>query len=157
MIDQTVREALNGVLGLIEASDDPKELATVLLALEALRREIGDLIAENHEKLHRTLQKKETDLGAGIGVVQRTRDSKTTWNHDELYHAVIQRHRKIDEETGEVTIDGVELANELKVLLAFAYWRKTALRDRKMDPGEYSTTIYGRPRIRFLSKEGNNT
>ncbi len=153
-MDTALREALGGILGQIRDSDDPKELATVLMGLEALRRELGDLIAENHEKLAQTLKKKQTDLGPGIGVVERTRDSKTTWNHEDLYQDVIKRHRKTDPETGEVTVDGVELANELRVLLAFAYWRKTALRDRKIDPDEYSTTIYGRPRIRFLSKEG---
>ena len=153
-MEEQLREALGGLQKAVEEEEDPKELARYLMALNELRRLLGDLVDETSSRMYARLEKKETDLGEGIGIVARTREVNTTWNHEDLYQEIVRRHRQVDPITGEVWVDGQALANDIRSLVAFSYWRKTALRSRQIDPEEYSTVVFGKPRIRFLSREG---
>ena len=153
-MDEQLREALGGVQKQVEDTEDPKELATILIALTELRRLLGDLVDETAARMYARLEKKETDLGEGIGIVARTREVNTTWNHEDLFQHVVAMHRAVDPITGEVGVDGQALAADIRSLVAFSYWRKTELRSRQIDPEDYSTVVFGKPRIRFLSREG---
>lgn len=139
----------------IRAEEDPKELARLLLSLQQLRQSLGQLVDEAQERLSGMMKAQEEDFGAGIGVVRRSKEVKTRWNHEEMLKLLMDDCRKVDLDTGEVEINGFELAEALKECVAFAYWRKTPLRGRKIDFSEYCTSEYGRPRVRFLSKEGS--
>src|SRR5262245_30928392 len=72
-------EALGRIQQYVLDEEDPKELAKTLLALQKFRSGLGDVIDQAHWQLSGRLERKEMDLGPGIGVVRRSRDVKTTW------------------------------------------------------------------------------
>lgn len=146
---------LEGIQQLVVAEEDQKVLASLLLSLQQLRSSLGALVDDVQERLASTMKGQEQDLGTGIGVIRRSRETKTRWNHEEMLKLLMDDVKTVDSGTGEVEINGFELANAIKECVAFSYWRKTPLRDRKIDFGEYCTSEYGRYRIRFLSKEGS--
>ena len=154
METDTIEDALAGSRWLIENEEDPKALAHMVMALTRLRGELAELLDTAHGRLALQLDGREQDLGTGIGMVRRTRDCKTTWDHEGLFKEVVNRHKTVDEDTGEVVIDGFGLAADIQAMVAFGYWRKTRLRDADIDFSEYVTDVYGKHRVRFLSKEG---
>ena len=148
-------ERLDSIQSDILEETDPRELARYLLTLQKFRTQLSAVIDVAHTALSKRLERKETDLGTGIGMVRKQRDVKTTWNHGEMLNLLLDQCKWTDLETGEVNINGYELANAVRECVAFSYWRKTPLRDRKIDFSEYCTEVYGQPRVRFLSKEGH--
>jgi hypothetical protein len=130
-------------------------LAETLLALQKFRSALAELINDTHEAIYRLMDSREADLGPGIGIIRRFRESKASWNNTEMFNELKDKAKAVDGETGEVEIDGFELARLVEKCVAFAYWRKTALRDEKIDFSEHLSEVFGQPRIRFLSKEGS--
>ena len=154
-MDAELTAALGEISELISAEEDPKQLAKTLFALQRFRSLLSDVIDEAHIRLAGQMKRREEDLGPGIGVVRKSHDVKTRWKHDGMLKLLMEQFRTIDEETGEVKIDGFELASAIQECVAFAYWRKTPLRGRKIDFEEFISEEYGQPRVRFLSKEGS--
>jgi hypothetical protein len=154
-MDAELTAALGAVAEAVAGAEDPKEVASLLYGLQSFRSALSGLIDDTHERLAGMMKRQEEDFGPGIGMVRRSRETKTRWNNDQMLKLLMDQYREVDLETGEVKINGFELAEAIKECVAFSYWRKTPLRGRKIDFSEYCTSEYGRPRVRFLSKEGS--
>src|SRR5215510_9424967 len=92
-------------------AEEPRDLAITLISLQKFRANLNMLIDQVHQRLANLMKKPEMDLGEGIGFIRRSRDVRSTWNHHELLREVVDQHKEVNEETGELYVNGFELAN----------------------------------------------
>ena len=88
---------------------------------------------------------------AGRVVEIRSGSKSTAWDHDALFAravALASDERPIDLETGEcLEPEGVTVARVIADMAGISYWRKTRLRERGLDPDDFTTTTVGPKKI----------
>lgn len=159
---QLLREAIAQLDIAVEANpEDVDGLTRALVLSERLRRDFAVLIDNITNHLWDAMPDK-TAVVDGVGLVEKkAATANSRWDHDELWgfirRAVMER--AVDLESGEVRLSAPDAINEVigeaRAMLSPGAWRKTALRDRGIDPSEVSEEHWGKRTVRVTMNGGN--
>ena len=143
------------------APDEFRNSLRRLAELEDIRiqiKELREIEADLCQEIYDLLPNKEMDIG-GIGRVTKSMGSSKKWDHENLWYTVTaraldKRIRRVDPETGEITLQETEHAAVMRVLKECAYvsyWKKGKLDEYGIDTDEYCETTWTKPGIRIKS------
>ena len=140
-----------------------RELLQDLAALEdcrAKKKELRDWESELVHKIQQALPHKKMMI-IGFGLVERTFSRNRSWDHEEMFkvltaRALDHRHKKVDEETGEVLWYEPEHQAVMRVIQECAgvgYWKLTPLRETYgVDPDEYYATTSTKVGVKITNR-----
>ena len=129
---------------------DVDRAITDLARLRDIKRQLVDWEGELTDWLADALGFNRIEVD-GVGVVEIKRGAnRKEWDNDALWRLVVARardERRVDPETGEaLESEGEAVGRVLNECMRPA-WRLTPLRERNIDPDEYSTSTPGRTSV----------
>lgn len=139
-VDAEYSEAINA-----EGGIGIESMIVALLALREAKRGIDLLYRRIENDVIRGTDKKSFTI-EGAGEVQiKTSTKRNDWNHDALWRTVVARaldEREMDDD-GVIAEPSYETVARVLAECARPSWRVTPLRDRGIDPDEFSHVEYG--------------
>lgn len=130
---------------------DYEQLLKGLMYLKDIKADVDTLIRATEDDITRLMPEKKMFID-DVGTVERRTTSTRKWESEELLKH-ITRATLDPQGTGEISISNVAMLIEtLKSVLPFTAslgWRVTALKERGIDPSEYSESTYGRQTVQI--------
>jgi hypothetical protein len=154
-----LREAIGRLDAEVELhADEPDGLARALHLVQRMRGDLDLLVSTITEHLFTAMPDK-TMVIEGVGLIEkRYGTANTNWDQDRCWELVADSARRNWAAThdGELPPPEVctaidETVHEARELHAAGGWKKTALRERGVDPDDVSEQSYGRKSIQITT------
>ena len=141
----------------VSSSPDGIEMCEVLVALNMLKRDLGDVYDMYAKSVGEAIGSAEViTLPDGSSVEKKSSYDRKGWKHADLGRAVAERLAKmaIDMDTGEVMKSPEEIAGDMLTYCAPSYWRIKELGKIGINPDNYCEV--GELKTSIIVRKGKN-
>lgn len=133
---------------------DRDELARTLSKLRSARRMVSDAERDIEQHLATAMGPDKVVAVEGLGTVEVKHSAvKPKWDHERLLPriaAMSRDERLINERTGEIESDSDAAVRVLFECASIGYWRVGKLKERGLDPKDFSENEGWRASVRIL-------